>query len=65
MCISCVDLECIIEKNDGWKNNPDDSSTIKLMEHIPPGFIISTISLFRSLKNKHHVYLKGARNKNH
>ena len=35
------------------------------MEHIPPGFIISTISLFRSLKNKHHVYLKGARNKNH
>ena len=35
-----VDLECIIEKIDERKNNSEDS----------------TISLFRSIENKHDVY---------
>ena len=50
-----ADLECKIEKNDERKNNPDNSSTTKLSEHIPPGFSMSTISSFRSIENKHEV----------
>ena len=51
-----ADLECIIEKIDGCKNNPENSSTTKVSEHIPSGFSMSTISLFRSIENKHDVY---------
>ena len=40
-----VDLECLIEKIDGCKNNPQNSS----------GFTISTIS-FKSIENKHDAY---------
>ena len=29
------DLECIAEKIDGWKDNPENSSTTKVSEHIP------------------------------
>ena len=51
-----ADLECILEKIDGWKNNPKNSSTTKVGEHIPSGFSMSTISAFRSIENKHNVY---------
>ena len=51
-----ADLECIIEKIDGCKNNPENSSTTKVSEHIPSGFSMSTISSFRSIENKHDVY---------
>ena len=37
-----ADLECIIEKSDGYKNNPENSSTTKVSGHIPSGFSIST-----------------------
>ena len=40
-----VDLECLIEKIDGCKNNPQNSS----------GFTISTI-YFKSIENKHDAY---------
>ena len=30
-----ADLECIIEKIDGCKNNPENASTAKVREHIP------------------------------
>ena len=43
-----ADLECIIEKTDRCKNNPEDSFTTKMSEHIPLGFPMSTISSFRS-----------------
>ena len=33
-----ADLECIIEKIDGCKNNPKNSSTTKVSKHIPLGF---------------------------
>ena len=33
-----ADLECIIEKIDGCKDNPENSSTTKVSEHIPSGF---------------------------
>ena len=51
-----ADLECIIEKIDGCKNNPENSSTVKVSEHILSGFSMSTISSFRSIENKHDVY---------
>ena len=50
-----ADLECIIEKIDGCKNNPENSSTTKVGKHIPSGFSMSTISSFKSIENKHDV----------
>ena len=50
-----ADLECLIEKIDGCKNNPENSSTTKVDEHIPSGFSMSTISI-KSIENKHDVY---------
>ena len=40
------DFECLIEKIDGCKNNPENSS----------GFLMSKISSFRSIENKLDVY---------
>ena len=51
-----ADLECIIEDIDGRKNNPENSSTTKVSEHIPSGFSMSTISSFINIENKHDVY---------
>ena len=33
-----ADIEYIMEKIDGCKNNPENSSTTKVCEHIPSGF---------------------------
>ena len=33
-----ADLECLTEKSDGCKNNPENSSTTKVGEHNPPRF---------------------------
>ena len=51
-----ADLELIIEKIDGCKNNPENSSTTKVSKHVPSGFSIPTISSFRSIENKHDIY---------
>ena len=51
-----ADFWCIIEKIDGCKNNPANSSKSKVREHIPSGFSMSTISSFRSMENKHDMY---------
>ena len=51
-----ANLECIIENIDGCKNNPKNSSTTEVREHIPSGFSMSTTSSFRSMENKHDVY---------
>ena len=48
-------LESVIEKIDGCKNHPEKSTT-KLSQYIPSGFLMSTISYFRSIENKHDVY---------
>ena len=50
-----ADLECIIEKIDGCKNNPEKLSTTKGSKHIPSGFSMPTISSSRSIENKHDV----------
>ena len=44
-----ADLEYIIENIDGCKNNRENSSTTKVSEHIPSGFLMSTISSFESI----------------
>ena len=51
-----ADLECLIERVDGCKNNPESSSITKVSEHIQSGFSMSTISSFKSKENKHDVY---------
>ena len=51
-----ADLECLIEKTDGRKNNPENSCTTKLQEHTPSGFSMSAISSFKSTENKRDVY---------
>ena len=47
-----ADLECLVEKIDSCKNNPGNSSTIKVGKHIPSGFSMFTISSFKSIENK-------------
>ena len=51
-----ADLECLVEKIDGCKNNPENSFRTKVSEHIPSGFSMSTISSFKSIENKYDVY---------
>ena len=51
-----ADLECIAEKTDGCKNNPETSSATKVSEHIPSRFSMSAIFSFRSIEKKHDVY---------
>ena len=36
-----ANLECIIEKIEGLKNNPENSSTSKVSEHMLSGFVYS------------------------
>ena len=50
-----ADLECVIEKIDGCKNNPENSSAAKVREHIPSGFSMSAVFSFRSISNKYDV----------
>ena len=51
-----ANLECLLEKTDGCLNNPGNSSTTKVGEHITSGFSMSTISSLKSIENKHGVY---------
>ena len=51
-----ADLECIMEKIDGCKNNLENSFTTKVGGHIPAGFSMSTIPSFKSIENKRDVY---------
>ena len=50
------DLECIIQKIDACKNNPENSSTTNVRKNIPSGFSMSTISSVRRVENKHNPY---------
>ena len=51
-----ADPECLIDKIDGCKNIPENSSTTKIGKHILSGFSMSTISSFKSKENKRDVY---------
>ena len=50
-----ADLKCVIKKIDGCKDNPENSSSTKVSEHISSGFSMSKISSFRSIENKDDV----------
>ena len=51
-----MDLECLKEKIDGCFKNSGNSSTKKAGEHIPSDFLRSTVSSFKSIKNRHDVH---------
>ena len=38
-----ADLECLIKKIDGCENNPENSSTTRIGDHITCGYSMSTI----------------------
>ena len=44
------------EKIDGHVNNPENSSTTKISEHIPCGYSMPTIWQFDHLESKHTLY---------
>ena len=43
--ITYADLECLIEKIDGCKNNPETSSTTKAKTLLPPGFFYTEVKI--------------------
>ena len=49
-------MESLIKKMDRCANNPENSSTRKIGEHIPCGYSISTIWAFNNIENKHTLY---------
>ena len=51
-----ADLECIIERTDECKNNPENPSTTKVSKHIPSGCSMSAASSFRSIENTYDLY---------
>ena len=56
-----ADLEYLIEKIDGCKNNPENSSTTKVVEHILSDFSMYTISIFKNIeKSMMHIEVKIA-----
>ena len=51
-----ADSEFLIEKVVGCKNNPENSFTKKVGQHIPSDLSILIILPFRNIENKHDVY---------
>ena len=51
-----ADMESSIKKIDGCVNNPENSSTTKIREHITCGCSMSTIWAFENIENKHTLY---------
>ena len=50
-----ADLECLIEKVDGCKNNPKNSFIKYVGEDIPSDLSMYTISSFKSMESMHNV----------
>ena len=51
-----ADIETLIKKIDGCANNPENSSTTKIGEHIPCGYSMATIWAFDNIEHKHSLY---------
>ena len=49
------DTESLFKRIDGCANNPENSSTTKIGEHILCGYSMSTIWTFDHIENKHYV----------
>ena len=50
------DIESLIRKINGCANNPENSSSTNIGQHIPRGYLISIIWGFDQIENKHTVY---------
>ena len=51
-----ADIESLIKKIDKCANNPENSSTTKIVEHIPCGYSMSTMWALDNIENKHTLY---------
>ena len=51
-----ADLEFLMQKIDGCKNNSEDSSATAIGEHIPSFFSMFTTTSYKSIENKLDVY---------
>ena len=54
--IICVDLECLIEKINTCRNDPEKSSTTKVNKHTLSGYSLFTCTSFDAKKNKLDCY---------
>ena len=52
-----TDIESLIKKTDECTNNPENSLTIKIGEHIPCGYSMPPIWVFDHIENKRTLYL--------
>ena len=52
-----ADLESMIEKTDGYKNNPEKLSITKVVEHILSDFPMSAILSLKNIWDMHDVYI--------
>ena len=50
------DIESLIRKIDGCENNLENTSTTKIREHIPCGYLISTFWGFNHIEDKQTLY---------
>ena len=55
-CIIYADIESLIRKIDGFANNPENSSTTNIGEHILCGHSMTTIWVFYHTEIKHTLY---------
>ena len=55
-CIIYSDLESFFKKIDGFANNPEKSTTIRIGEHIPCRYSMSNVWAFNTIGNKHSLY---------
>ena len=54
--INYVDLECLLEKIEAWRNNPEKSYEENKAKHTPSGYSIVTCCSFDKLKNERKYY---------
>ena len=52
-----TDIESLIKKTDECTNNPENSLTIKIGEHIPCGYSMPPIWVFDHIENKRTLHL--------
>ena len=55
-CIIYTNMESLIKRTDGCANNPENSSTIKIGEHVLSGYSMSAIWAFNHIENKHRLH---------
>ena len=57
-CFIYADCESLMkQKIDNCKNVPNKSSTINIGKYIPSRYLMSTISTFYNIENKHSLYI--------